>query len=369
MINKKNYTVLGIMTGTSMDGIDLSLVKTDGKNYLKIIKEKNYQYSILLQNQLKKIVVKKPKINKNIKNYFLKFDDEVNNILIKYITKFINEFSIRKNNIDIISLSGQTMYHNPKKRISIQLGSGKKISKYFKINVITDYRINDIKNGGQGAPIGSYYHRYLLKKIDSKALIINFGGIANITFLKNNKLISSDIGPANSLSDDLTYKFYKKQFDKMGKFASSGNPHYEIIDKFAKDIFFNLKIPKSLDRNYFIKYFNLLTKINKNDAICTANHLVIKSIEHLLSQKNFKFINSIIITGGGRKNHYLYNSLIKKFKPLKIIKIDKLGYNGDLVESQMFGYLAVRSIKKFVISSPNTTGVSKSISGGKLYKI
>jgi len=367
MKKTKIYLALGIMTGTSMDGIDLSLINTDGKSYVRVINEKNYQYSHKLQIQFKKIMNNKKNMN-NINDYFIKYDDKVTKIIIKYINKFIKEFKIKNTKIDLISLSGQTFYHNPKKKISIQLGSSKKICNYFKINTISDFRKNDIKNGGQGAPIGTYYHKFLLKKIDTKAMIINFGGVSNFTMMHNKKLYSSDIGPANSLSDDLTFKFYKQKYDNNGKFALLGKPNVKIIKKFSNDNFFKINFPKSIDRNHFKKYYNLLSKLNKNDAICTANHLVIKSVEILLNKKNFNHINKIIITGGGRKNKYLINHLIKSLSNLKIHIVDEFGFNGDLIESQMFGYIGVRSYKNMIISSPHTTGVKKSISGGILYK-
>ncbi len=368
MNNSKIYKVLGIMTGTSIDGIDLSLIKTDGIDFVNIINEKSYQYSISDQKKIKKIIKYKPKKFDDLNKYFSNYDDLITNILKKFINKFLYQNYIQVEKIDIIGLSGQTVYHNPEKRISIQLGSADKISNYFKRPVISDFRTLDIYNGGQGAPIGSYYHRYLLKKINPKALLINLGGVANFSFLKNNVLISSDIGPANSISDDLTFKFYNKKFDKNGKYASLGNPNFNILENFKNDIFFSKKFPKSLDRNYFHKYLINLNNLDKNDAICTSINLTLVSLQKAISKKIFKNVNNIILTGGGRKNKYLYNQLIKKFNKIKFNKIDDFGYNGDLIESQMFAYISIRSLKKLIISTPLTTGVKKPITGGKLYK-
>ena len=362
---KKVYNILGVMSGTSMDGIDLSLIKTNGTNYVRTINEKSYDYSLTLQNKIKKIVKNKPLNNNTIIKYYKKNEDLINETYILYIRKFLNEFKINKDSIDFISLSGQTVYHNPLKQMSIQLGSGKVIANNFKIKTISDFRENDIKNKGQGAPIGSYYHRYILNKFDNKSVIINLGGIANFTLINKKTIISSDIGPANCIIDDLTNYFFNKKFDKNGILSSKGNINNKILNSFESDIFFNKKIPKSLDRHYFDKYKNRLKKINKYDALCTATYMILVGFQKFL-KFNKVYFNKIILTGGGRKNSYLLkileNNINKQFTLIDSFKI-----NGDLVEAQMFAYIGIRSIKKLTISGKNTTGASKNISGGKIY--
>ena len=362
---KKFYKVLGVMSGTSMDGIDISLIKTNGTNYVRFINEKSYDYSLALQNKIKKIIANKP-INKNkIIKYFKQNENLINEVYIFFIGKFLNEFKIKKDSIDFISLSGQTVYHNPLKKISIQLGSGKIIADNFKIKTISDLRENDIKNKGQGAPIGSYYHRYILNKFEKKSIIINLGGIANFTSINKRIVFSSDIGPANCIIDDLTNYFFNKKFDKNGILSSRGNVNNKILNLFKNDIFFKRKIPKSLDRNYFDKYKNRLAKINKFDALCTATYMTLVGFQKFLNFNNIQFTN-IILTGGGRKNTYLLK-ILKNNINKKITLIDNLKINGDLVEAQMFAYIGIRSIKKLTLSGKYTTGASKNISGGKIY--
>ncbi len=362
---KKVYKVLGVMSGTSMDGIDISLIRTNGTNYVKFINEKSYDYSLTLQNRIKKIISNKPiNINKIIK-YFKQNENLINEVYIYFIRKFLNEFKIDKNSIDFISLSGQTVYHNPLKKISIQLGSGRVIADKFKIKTISDLRENDIKNEGQGAPIGSYYHKYILNKFDYKSIIINLGGIANFTAINKRIVISSDIGPANCIIDDLVNYFFNKKFDKNGNLSAKGNINYKILNFFRNDKFFKQKIPKSLDRNYFNKYKNRLVKINKYDALCTSTHMTLVGFQKFFDNNKLKFDN-IILTGGGRKNNYLLK-ILKNNIQKEITLIDDLKINGDLVEAQMFAYIGIRSIKKLTISGKNTTGANKNISGGKIY--
>ena len=363
--NKSIYNVLGIMSGTSMDGIDISLVETNGTNHLKIIKEKSYNYSIKIQKKFKNIIENKPRQKNKIKKYFYDNEDIFNFIIILYIKKFIKEFKIKNNYIDLISLSGQTVYHNPLEQISIQLGSGKEIANQFKIKTISNLRDNDIKHKGQGAPIGSYYHRYILKKLNNNSIIINLGGIANYSAIIKNNTYSSDIGPANCIIDDLTNYFFNKKFDKNGYLSSKGKPNKKILKSFEKDNFFVKKSPKSLDRNYFHKYHKRLLKIDKYDALSTATHMILIGFKKFIESLNFEFQN-IILTGGGRNNKFLLKILRNNINK-KIYLIDNFKINGDLVESQMFAYIGIRSIKKLIISNKFTTGVKKSISGGKLF--
>ena len=159
MKKKKIFNIIGIMTGTSMDGIDISYISTDGINKVKILKEKSYPYSLYEQIKIKKINITNISKKSIINSHNLK----ITNLIIKYLKKFLKEFTIIKKGIDYISLSGQTILHIPNKNISLQLGNPKLISNFFKIQVISNFRINDIKNGGQGAPIGSFYHKFLIK--------------------------------------------------------------------------------------------------------------------------------------------------------------------------------------------------------------
>ena len=366
MSTQNIYNVIGIMSGTSMDGIDCSYIRTDGKNHVLIKIEKSYNYSNIYRNKLKKII-SLYKLNKNIN--LLKYETLITKKFIEVINNFIKNNKINKSEINFIGLSGQTIFHDPKNKKTIQLGSCKEINKKLNIKVIGNFRDNDINNGGQGAPIGAFYHKYILDKFSKNSAIINIGGISNISFIKKNKLTSFDIGPGNSLIDDLVFYFFKKNFDINGSIAFKGKINNKIIKEFKKDIYFKLNYPKSLDREYFKKYYNLLIKLKNNDSIATASMLTIEAINLGIKLSNKK-IKEIFLTGGGRKNIFIFKNLKKLLinKNIKVINIDKLNLNGDMLESQAFAYIAVRSYLKLPISIPTTTGVKKPLSGGKLYK-
>ena len=367
---EKVYNVIGIMSGTSMDGIDCSYVRTDGVNFVSIINENSYKYSYNYRNKLKKIIkyfnnIKSSKEKQDIK----KFENIVTNKFIQIIKKFIKDYNIKHSSIDYIGVSGQTVLHVPKYKKTIQLGLCKKIQKKLQIKIVGNFRENDIKKGGQGAPIGAFYHQYILNNYSSAAAIINLGGIANICYSDKKKLIAFDLGPANVLIDDLMHYFYNKNYDKNGNKAFKGNLDKKLIDFYKKDIFFKLNYPKSLDREYFKKYFNHLKKLKNINSIHTASMMTIISINLGLKLIKKK-IKELIITGGGRKNLFLIKTLKKQFKNkgINIVLIDNLNFNGDLLEAQAFAYLTVRCVRKLPLSLPTTTGVKKPTLGGVLYK-
>ncbi len=363
------YTVIGIMSGTSMDGIDFSLIKTDGVKITKIVLEKEYQYSDHYKKRLKKIIEYLPKKNKkNQLKYVRKNEGFVTNNFVIYIKKFLQLVNLNNHNIDLIGLSGQTIFHNPEKKYSLQLGSGSEINRKIKIPIVTNFRQKDLLNGGQGAPIGSFYHKNILDKINLNACIINLGGISNITYSNKKSLISYDLGPANAIIDDLCKFFYKKNYDKGGFYASKGKLIKNILYEFNKDKYFKKKYPKSLDRDYFNLFFKELIKYNANDAIYTASIMTIDAIVNGLKLLK-KEIKLIILTGGGRKNLFIKKKLKKILlkDKIKIINIENYGLNGNMIEAQMFGYLAVRSHKKLPLSLPSTTGVNSPKTGGIKY--
>ena len=360
MKQKKLFNIIGIMTGTSMDGIDISYVSTDGIKKIKIYNEKSYQYSLKEIQNLKEILL----IKKYQKNQIIIQDKKITNLIVKYLSKFLKKYKVKK--IDYISLSGQTIFHNPSKKISIQLGNAKLIAKAFSTKVVSNFRENDINNGGQGAPIGAFYHKFILEKINKKAVIINLGGVANFALTYRKKFISSDMGPANALSDDLMMFFFKKKYDKDGVLASKGKINLRILDIFKRDKFFKQKFPKSLDRNNFHYLIRKLKRIKAHNALCTSIYFTIYSIMNLLEKDICSDVNEIIFTGGGRKNKFLISEFEYLNQKYKISIIDNYGFDGDLLEAQMFAYIGVRSVKKLSLSSPHTTRVKKNITGGKI---
>lgn len=349
------------MTGTSMDGIDISLVQTNGLE-LKSLGNHFYQYNKFTQEKLKNILKKDIRFNLKRKKYL---DDFVTNE--HYLALKDLEIVMKS---DLIGFHGQTIYHNPQKRISIQLGDPKKLSKMLNKNVVSDFRLNDLKFGGQGAPLAPIYHKLIIKKLNLQlpSCILNIGGVSNLTYWDGTNLIGFDTGPGNALMDDYSMKIFNKNYDKNGSFASKGTAIEKEVDIFLQHDFFKLSYPKSLDRNSFIKTYEEL--INKDystyDIMATFSKYTVESIQASLKILP-KRIKNIIITGGGSKNFNLIKQLKQRLQA-NVLHEKILNFDVDFIESELIAYLSARSIYKLPFTFPSTTGVSKPSSGGKLYK-
>ena len=295
------------MTGTSMDGIDISLVKTNGIDLKRINENYFYKYSnktkIFLLNLL----------NENISEN-LNRKETLDQIITEEHFKALQQFSILSK-ADLIGFHGQTIYHNPSSKNSVQLGNPLKLAKLCKKNVIFDFRSKDITLGGQGAPIAPIYHKFILENLNLElpSCILNVGGVANLTYWDGSTLIGFDTGPGNALMDNYIKNISKKFYDENGILASQGNPNKAIIKKFMNNNFFKKIPPKSLDRNSFISFYNELLDYNLShaDKMATLAELTIESIMISFSFLPNK-VKAILVTGGGYKNTYLMKCLEKR---------------------------------------------------------
>ena len=359
---EKNYSALGLMSGTSMDGVDASVIQSNGDSNYKALFNKYYKYNDELFKNLSNT---RDKVNSS--KDMRKMSNE-----IKYLEKEITIFhakisnDIIKNlelNIDFIGFHGQTIFHNVKEKISKQLGDGNLLSQLTKKKVIYDFRQNDLKNGGEGAPLTPIYHKLLVEQnmIKTPITILNIGGIANVTHLDQNyKMTSFDIGPGNCLIDKWIRNNSDKNFDHNGDIARSGKIDKFILEQSLDNFYYSdISKKKSLDINNFdISFARGLSLENGAATITDFTASILSS----------KFLdNDIYVCGGGRKNKFLIDSIQNKIQN-KIKKIDNLGIDGSFVESQAFGYLAIRSYLNLPISFPETTGCVTKSTGGVLVK-
>ncbi len=360
----KIYTALGLMSGTSMDGIDASIIQSDGEDDFKAVSNNYFEYNEELFTKLNNL---RDRIShsKDITN----LSKEIK-FLEREITLFHSEISkriIQKSGIkvNLIGFHGQTIYHNVEEKISKQLGDANLLSQLTKKKVIYDFRNNDLKNGGEGAPLTPIYHKLMVKtlekdnKIKTPIIILNIGGIANITLIDSSyRMFSQDIGPGNCLIDKWIRTNSDKKFDKNGDISKSGQ-----IDKFilsqALDNFYTNDISKkkSLDINDFDILFARGLSLENGAATIT------EFTADILSKKILD--NDVYVCGGGRKNNFLIKLIQNKISN-KIKDIDELDIDGNFIESQAFGYLAIRSFINLPISFPETTGCKKECTGGVL---
>ncbi|MDC0092789.1 anhydro-N-acetylmuramic acid kinase [Alphaproteobacteria bacterium] len=353
--------IIGLMTGTSMDGIDISLVQTNGLDLKRLNKNYFYEYSINTKKHLKNILNKDISVNLKRKHYLDEFVTNEHYLALKDLNII--------ETCDLIGFHGQTIYHNPKRKISIQLGDPKKLAKLLNKNVVFGFRSKDLELSGQGAPLAPIYHKYIIKKFNLTlpSCILNIGGVSNLTYWDGKKLIGFDTGPGNGLMDNYMSFISDKHFDKDGNLASKGTPDKKIIEKILNHDFFKKKPPKSLDKLSFKNFYNELLKKNysETDIMATLAEVTVETIVSsllLLPQT----VKSILITGGGYRNIHLMKRLKDRLK-LNFLNEEQLGINFDYIESELIAYLSARSVYNLPITFPETTGVLQPSSGGKLY--
>ena len=380
-MKKKVFTSIGLMSGTSMDGVDLSLIKSDGYNEFTPILDKYFEFDKNLQ---RKLIVCRDQLNTT--NDLKKYSKELQALEREFTlfhAKILNEILTNsKHKIDLVGFHGQTVLHDSEKKISRQIGDGKLLSQLTKKIVINDFRTNDLKKDGQGAPLTPIFHQlisfliYKKNKIESPINIINIGGISNVTQVSKFEdlnylnIKALDIGPGNCLIDEWIRKKTNKSFDENGEIAKSGKANDLILNQ-AIDNFSITKYGKSLDIKDFDISFVKGLSLEDGCANLTkfSAYLIVNGIEYInKSNDNFPKIN--LVCGGGRKNLSLIKDInfFLPYKDVNLENIDILGYDGDFIESQCFGYLAIRSYLNLPISFPSTTGCKEPTIGGVINK-
>ena len=379
----KLYTALGLMSGTSIDGVDASIIKSDGERVYSALFDRYFEYGDKIRQ---KILAIRQKIL--VPDHLFKHESEIKDIE-REITFFHSNVvkEILNNNkidVDLLGFHGQTIFHDSKKKITKQLGDGKLLSQLTKKKVVYNFRQNDLKNGGQGAPLTPIFHnlianKYLKEELDKfySINIVNIGGISNITQTvkwdeldkKKNYIKACDIAPGNCLIDEWVRKKSKKKYDIGGVLAGIGKTDELILNQALEN--FNIGPPyeDSLD----IKDFDIsfAKGLSLEDGTSTLTDFTSSQISKALNYFKDPEKNTIfLVCGGGRKNKYLINSISKSvdiFKDSKktnLYSIDEYGIDGDFVESQAFGYLAIRSFLNLPISFPSTTRCKNPVTGG-----
>ena len=372
---EKIFIALGLMSGTSGDGVDASLISSNGDDQYSEIINRYFKYDQKIYENLH-----------NLRNKIIKLEDlqnnekEINN-LEKEITifhaKVVNKILDKiDQKVDFIGFHGQTIYHNSLEKISKQIGDGNLLSQLTKKTVIYNFRQNDIKNGGEGAPLAPIFHRLIVKrkKIELPVCILNIGGISNVTVIDEydkNSFFSRDLGPGNCLIDEWVRMNTKNKFDDNGEIAKKGKTNDLILNQ-AIDNFDNKLNQKVL--SFDTKDFSLgfVRGLNLEDGAATLTDFTVRIIEaglfSFLSETREK-LWKILICGGGRKNKTLIEGIKSRvLKNLVIQSIDDYDIDGDYVESQAFAYLAIRSYLGLPISFPETTGCKEPTTGGVLVK-
>jgi anhydro-N-acetylmuramic acid kinase len=342
-MGKKIFSTIGTMSGTSCDGVDVSFIRTDGNKIYHIGASSYLKYPTSLQKNIAALIKSPHSADLEL---LLETSNSITKLHAIAIKENLEANDLQASDVDLIGFHGQTIYHNPKKKLTLQIGNPQLLSSLSGIEVMFDFRNKNIAQGGEGAPLAQIYHRILCRDLKKPIAVLNIGGVSNVTYIdKNDKLLAFDTGPGCALLNDFIFKKLKEPYDKGGAIAASGKIHEDIVNNFIKrNSFFSKKPPKSLDRNEFIEILKDLAHLSIKDALASLTFFSAKTIYE--SIKFFPVEPQIwLACGGGRHNKFLMSLLSERFG-LNIISIDeaRLGsnVNGDFIESQTFAVLAVQ---------------------------
>jgi anhydro-N-acetylmuramic acid kinase len=357
--NKENLLCIGLMSGTSCDGIDAALIETDGKEFIKAGIGLTFDYPQVFRNQLKKLM-------QGEYGHFLQLEKQLTEFHCEAVQALLKKSALKSSEIDLLGFHGQTVVHNPTEGITWQIGNIQGLAHSTGINTIGDFRSRDVSSGGQGAPLVPIYLKYLTEKMPKPLMLVNIGGVANICYLGETSVLAFDTGPGNALIDDHMHKHFKLPFDRDGDTARSGSIDTNLLQDLLEDDYFSQKPPKSLDRNHFAS--QKLDSIPPKNAVATATEFtaiaIARSLQHCKSHPKM-----VIVSGGGRKNTFLMERLQVHFGAIPVQKCDVHNIDGDLLEAHAFGYLAVRSYRNLPISFPETTRTRQPLSGGVFCRV
>lgn len=406
---------IGLMSGTSMDGIEAALIETDGTpNLLRPLGHISMPYSPRFKVLLKaaEYAVKKCKgdlesakayYTDAIKDYLknelgiletqstsisledvIQHSTELHGIAVK---KLLNQENLSPSQIDVVGYHGQTLYHHPEEKISIIVGNGQQLANDLGITVVNDFRSQDIAAGGQGAPFAPLYHYALAVRDDKVPIaVVNCGGISNISLILNKNeeaVIGFDTGPGNALIDRLVRQRTQGQenMDTDGHYGKQGRVDKTILDALIQKSIVKLNQnyllkppPKSLDYGDMV-LIPELNNLSIEDACATLETFTAETIVNsldLLAIEPIDYPKQWILAGGGWHNPVIVQALKtclqqKIGKHVQILTADEMGWNSQAMEAQIFAYFAVRSLKNLPLSVPGTTGVPKPLSGGRVY--
>jgi anhydro-N-acetylmuramic acid kinase len=358
---------IGLMSGTSLDGVDVALIETDGERVTALGPTGYRAYTEDERALLRQALVEGASLSDRQARpgVLSKADSFVTQVHADTINSFLTDERIDRNAISVVGFHGQTVLHKPEDRLTIQIGDGAALARAIGIPVACDFRQADISAGGQGAPIVPVFHQAMARDLahPHPIAVLNIGGVANVTYVDGGDPVACDTGPGNALIDDFMRARTGMPYDNFGDVAATGQPDQKFIDRVLEHPFFGLKPPKSLDRNAFA-FGNIgLPDFSVPDGAATLSALTVQAVARIVPHLPAT-PKAWIVAGGGARNRTLMRMLAERLAPASVETADDAGWSADALEAQAFAFLAVRSLKQKPLTFPATTGVPQPMTGG-----
>jgi anhydro-N-acetylmuramic acid kinase len=360
MESGKVFRAVGAISGTSMDGIDVSVVETDGRDRVTAGPGRTYPYAPELRASLLELIAAPERAEVEP---LADLDRSVTEAHAGAIRRFIADFDLVAAGVDLVGLHGQTVFHRPERRFTRQLGSGFEAARILGIDVVSRFRHADVAAGGEGAPFAPLYHRALASALPGPVVVLNLGGVGNVTFIDGERVLAFDTGPASAMLDDFVLKRTGRPYDEGGRLAASGTADAGMVAAFMANPYFDRPPPKSLDRQDFHRRGQAAFALPDADGAATLAAFTLEAT--VAARRHFPTAERRwLVTGGGRLNGHFMAGLAARLG-VPVEPVEAVGWNGDYLEAQCFGYLAVRSVLGLPLSLPTTTGVPRPMPGGE----
>jgi len=349
---------LGLMSGTSVDGVDVALIETDGES----VSAHGPALTVPYDDKVRSLI--RAAFGAERPNEATRAAERaLTGAHIDAVRRWSIESGIAIDTLDVVGFHGQTITHRPDKRFTWQLGDGAALAASIGVKVVSDLRSADVAAGGQGAPLVPVYHAALARGLPRPLAVVNIGGVANITWIgSHDELLAFDTGPGNGPIDDWCARRAGLRFDKDGSLAAKGKVDRGRLERFSEHRYFARKPPKSLDRGDFNDAW--AEGLSAADGAATLTQGTARAIA--LAARHFSApVAQWIVSGGGTRNRTLLRAIAEETRG-KVVTADSIGWRGDSLEAEAFAFLAVRSLRGLPITFPGTTGVPRPMRGGKL---
>mgnify|MGYP001191877298 CR=1 FL=1 len=360
---------IGLMSGTSLDGVDVALLGTDGERIAAFGPSDYRPYRDDERVLLRQALTDAAELTARTARPGVLAEAEriVTSTHAAAVAAFLRDNGLIAGEIDVVGFHGQTVLHRPGQRLTVQIGDGAALARATGIAVVYDFRAADVAAGGQGAPLVPVYHRALTRGValTEPVAVINIGGVANVSYIDGDTLIACDVGPGNALLDDFMMRATGAPFDAGGQLAAQGRADDAWLATALDRPFFAKPPPKSLDRNDFAGLPPPAGAVA--DGAATLTMFTVEAIARIVPLLP-RPVRHWVIAGGGARNATMMRWLADRLKPAEVRTADDLSWSGDAIEAQAFAYLAVRSLRGLPLTYPATTGVAAPLTGGVLVR-
>lgn len=353
---------VGAISGTSMDGIDVALVETDGEGVVRRVAGATLPYDADLVAALRAVIADPARAESGD---LAALEAAVTDAHCDAILAFLRARGVAPGAVALAGLHGQTVFHRPQRRFTRQLLDGARAAERLGIDVVCRFRHADVAAGGEGAPLAPLYHAALARGLPGPVMVLNWGGVGNVTWIGAGDPVAFDTGPANALLDDWTLRHTGRPYDEGGRLAAAGRVDAAMLAALMDNPFFDRPAPKSLDRNEFHARAKIVGSLSAADGAATLAAFTVEATAAALRHVPAPPIRWLVC-GGGRLNATLMARLAARLG-VPVEPVEAVGWNGDALEAELFAWLAARSRRGLPLSLPTTTGVPRPMPGGEFF--